>query len=124
MTIVKHLPESEYKVMEAIWKCDPPVTVNDVLKLLNDRNWKAQTCFTLMHRLVSRNFLCKEKKGRDVVFYPIVNREEYLKFEATKFLDLYHGNSLTSFVVSFCDNQNISENQMKKIIKIIEGREE
>lgn len=45
-----------------------------------ERKWKAPTVISLMLRLVERGFLRTEKNGKERIYFPLIKKEEYLKF--------------------------------------------
>ena len=99
MKDMKKLPDAEFEVMKIVWQNDPPVTANIVMEQLGKKKkWKTQTVISLMLRLVERGFLRTEKAGRERLYYPVVSREEYLKFETGNFIKQYHDNSLLNLV--------------------------
>ena len=121
---IKKLPDAEFEVMKAVWENEAPTTSIKIMEQLgNGKGWKApQTAITLLLRLVDRGFLRTEKNGKEREYYPLVAREDYLKFETQNFMKTYHGNSFASFVSAFCDNAGISEKHMEEIIRIVEER--
>jgi predicted transcriptional regulator len=75
-------------------------------------------------RLVERGFLRTEKNGKEREYYPLIAKEDYLKFETQNFLKIYHENSFTSFISTLYNNAEISEKDIEEIIKIVKERGE
>ena len=123
---MKKLPDAEFDVMKVVWANAPPITANIVMKhLAEKKGWTAApTAITLLLRLVERGFLRTEKNGKEREYYPLIEREEYLKFETQNFMEIYHDNSFVSFVSALYDNGEISEADVKEIVKIIKERGE
>jgi predicted transcriptional regulator len=73
------LHELEAEIMDEAWrrgKC----TVRDVLDALNARSDVQRaytTVMTVMHRLVGKELLRRERLGRSDVFVPAISRDEY-----------------------------------------------
>ena len=90
MTKMKKLPDAELDIMKVVWQLEPPVTSGMMLEGLahnTKKEWKLQTLHTLLNRLVDRGFLSYERKVREKFFYPLVRKDEYLKFETKSFVE-------------------------------------
>ena len=124
--MIKKLPDAEFEVMKVVWKNEPPITSITIMEQLGkEKGWRApQTAITLLLRLVERGFLRTEKNSKEREYYPLVAKEDYLKFETENFLKIYHENSFASFVSTLYDNADIGEKYIEEIIKIIKERDE
>ncbi len=115
---MKKLPEAEFEVMKTIWTMEPPVTTRQLMDQLgNAKGWKMPALITLLNRMIERGFLRTEKNGKERLYFPLVEKEEYLKLETGDFMRKYHGNSLTSFAAALCDNEEISDKELKELLK-------
>ena len=124
--MIKKLPDAEFEVMKIVWENEPPITSTTIMEQFgNEKGWKApQTAITLLLRLVERGFLRTEKNGKEREYYPLVTKEDYLKFETENFLKTYHENSFASFVSTLYDNADISKKDIEEIVRIIKERGE
>lgn len=114
---MRKLPEAEFEVMKTVWANDPPVTTRILMDQLgNARGWKTPALITLLTRLAERGFLRSEKHGKERLYFPLVEKEEYLKFETGNFIRQYHGNSLASLVAALCDNQEVGEEDLEELL--------
>lgn len=86
-------------------------------QLGNARGWKTPALITFLTRLMERGFLRSEKHGKERLYFPLVEKEDYLKFETGNFIRQYHGNSLTSLVAALCDNQEVGEGDLKELLE-------
>lgn len=106
---MKRLPDAEFDVMKCIWQNRPPVTTSDIMAQLgNDRGWKTPALITLLQRLTERGFLRSEKPGKERLYYPLVDQDEYLKFETDSFLGRVHGGSISSLISALSGRQHLS----------------
>ena len=65
------LPDTELKVMQAIWHIEPPArTSADREELQKERPWNLSALQTLLGRLVRRGFLQTEKQGKSRYYTP------------------------------------------------------
>ena len=114
--MLKKLPDAEFEVMKAVWETPIPMNVNAVAAKL-DKNWKIQTLISMMHRLVERGFMRTEKKGKDRFYYPLVSRDDYLKFETGSFVKQYHENSFINLVTTLYDNKDLTDNDIDELFQ-------
>ncbi|KAB1437833.1 BlaI/MecI/CopY family transcriptional regulator [Candidatus Galacturonibacter soehngenii] len=123
MNTLKKLPDAEFEIMKVVWANEPPITTSMIMEALGkEKEWKPQTILTLMVRLVERGFLRTEKKGKERIYFPIVNQEEYLKFETVDFIDRFHGNSFTSLITTLFDGKKMKDSDLDELKKWLDER--
>lgn len=114
----KKLPDSEFDIMKVVWGNEPPVTTSMIMEQLGrEREWKIQTVVSLMLRLVERGFLRSEKQGKERFYYPLVDKDDYLKFETGNFLKQYHDSSLFHLINTLYDDEALSDNDIDELVK-------
>ena len=125
MKKIKKLPDAEFDIMKVVWANEPPITTNMVMQQLgNEKEWKAQTVISLMLRLVERGFIRTEKTGKERTYYPIITKEEYLKFETGDFMERFHGNSFASLVAALYDGKKIKDSDLDELAKALKERKQ
>lgn len=118
MSITKKLPDAEFEIMKVVWANEPPITTSIIMEQLgNEKDWKAQTVITLLLRLVNRGFIRTEKNGKERTYFPIVSKEDYLKFESGDFMERFHANSFTSLVATLYNDKKISDSDLDELAK-------
>ena len=118
MNDIKKLPDAEFEVMKVVWANDPPITTNIIMEQLGkEKEWKAQTIITLLLRLTKREFIRTEKNGKERTFFPIVSKEEYLKFESGDFMERFHSNSFISLVATLYNDKKIKDSDIGELVK-------
>lgn len=121
----QRLPDTEFEIMEYIWRIKPPVTTSMVMQEIGvKKGWKIQTVVSLFARLTERGFLRIERSiGRERVFYPIISRDEYLKMETEFFISHYHKNSYASLLGSL-ESERLSEKEIDELERWVERQRE
>ena len=118
MEKIKKLPDAEFDVMKVIWDNEPPVTTTFVKDQLGkEKEWKIQTVVTLMLRLVERGFLRSEKHGKERTYFPLVSKEDYLKFETGNFMKQYHNSSLFNLINTLYDGEALTDKDIDELLK-------
>jgi len=123
MKEIKKLPDAEFDVMKVVWANDPPVTTSIIMEQLGkEKKWKAQTVISLMLRLIERGFLRTEKRGKERIYFPLISKDDYLKFETSNFLKQYHNNSFLNLVNTLYDDNNLTEKDIDELLQWIKER--
>lgn len=120
---MKKLPDSEFEIMKVVWANEPPITTNIVMEQLGkQKEWKAPTIISLMLRLVEKGFLKTDKDGKERVYFPLIAKEDYLKFETGNFIKQYHENSFLSFVNALYDGRKLNDKDLEDLMKWVKKR--
>jgi len=120
---MKKLPEAEFAVMNAMWATESPVTTAQLMrKVGNERGWKQPALISLLNRLIERGFVSTEKTQKERNYFPLVQREEYLRFETEGFVQKYHGGSLTSLMASLVDTRTLTDEQVRELVRWAQQR--
>ncbi len=115
---MKKLPDAEFEVMNAIWGMAPPATTSMLMRELGRaKGWKAPALIALLNRLIERGFLRSEKPQKEREYYPLVDKDDYLRFETDGFLKRYHDGSLTSLMASLMDAHRMDEGQLAELVR-------
>lgn len=125
MEQMKKLPDAEFDIMKVVWANEPPITTNMIMERLGtERGWKAQTVISLMLRLVERGFLSTDKRGKERIYFPLVGRDDYLRFETSSFMRQYHDNSLLDLVSTLYDDKALSDDDIDDLLRWAKQRRE
>ena len=108
--------------MKVVWE-NAPLTTNQVVEALSDRShWKPKTIHTLLSRLVRKQALRFERKGREYLFRPLVSVED-CEHEATRsFLGRFFGGELAPFLARFVENENLRAEDIEELKRILDGK--
>jgi len=118
MEYIKKLPDAEFDIMKVVWASQPPVTTSEIMRQLgHEKEWKIQTVVSLMLRLTERGFLRSEKHGKERTYFPLVDREDYLKFETGSFLRQFHDNSFLNLVTTLYSDEALSDEDIDELLK-------
>ncbi|WP_245863970.1 BlaI/MecI/CopY family transcriptional regulator [Paenibacillus donghaensis] len=114
--VMKKMPDAEFDIMKVVWANDPPITTHIIMQQLgNERGWKAQTVISLMLRLVERGFIRTEKKGKERTYFPLISKEDYLKFETGDFMERFHANSFVSLVATLYAGNKVKDSDLDQL---------
>ncbi|MCL2664281.1 MAG: BlaI/MecI/CopY family transcriptional regulator [Defluviitaleaceae bacterium] len=110
------LPEAEYELMQIVWSCEPPMSTLDIYQRQGEgKKLKIQSVMTLLLRLINRGFLRTEKRGKNRIYYPLVERDEYLRFETERFVKRFYYGSASSIVTALYKLDKVSSDDLRQI---------
>ena len=124
MCEIRKLPDGELAVMQAVWELEGPATRPELeAALASSHPMAATTLLTLLSRLVEKGFLSQEKAGRGSRWTPLVNREDYLAAQGSRFYRSLCGGDLSRFANALCHSGLTREelSQLRKLLEEVEG---
>lgn len=118
----KELPQAEFEVMEIIWRLIPPVTTVQIMSRLQDKSWKMPTLISLLNRLASRGFITSDKIGRERLYYPLINEQQYMQREMKNVIKKYNKLSVTGLISTLYSGEEISNAEKEELIKWLRSK--
>jgi predicted transcriptional regulator len=119
---MKHLTPQEEEAMLIIWRLGKGF-VKDSLEQYPEPRLPYTTLASIVKNLESKGYVTSRKYGNAWEYTPAVNEAEYKKQFMSGFVKDYFCNSYSELVTFFAQEQRISANELKEIIRIIENPE-
>lgn len=108
--------ESEYRFCLILWEHEP-VTAPELVKLCQEQlGWKRTTTYTVIKRLSERGVL----KNEDGTVTSLVSKDEAQASEIDALVEKKFEGSLPAFVAAFTKHQNISEEELDEVQRMID----
>ena len=83
---------AEWTVAEAIWSAGRPVSSTEIVERLSGEAARhPKTVRTLLHRLVQKQVVVAERRGRTSYFFARLSRTEYVELETATLLGRLFG---------------------------------
>lgn len=122
MKRVPRISESEWQVMKLLWANSPSTANKIVEKLSAKTTWKPKTVKTLLNRLVKKEALGYEKKGREYHYYPLVAETECVKAESRSFLQRVYGGATKPMLAAFLESEDLSPEEIKELKQLLDRK--
>lgn len=121
---MKRLGDGELEIMLAIWGAEEPVSSTYVqAKLKGRRDWALPAVITALNRLVDKDFLAVEKRGRVNYYRPLVSERDYKAAEGRGLLDRLYDSSFKGLVASLYDSRAIGKSELEDLRKFLDELE-
>ena len=109
--------DSEYKMMEIVWE-NEPLRSGDLVKICADRlDWKKSTTYTVLKKLSEKGVL----KNEDSTVTSLIAKEQVQETQSEQVVNKNFGGSLPAFVSAFLKKGNITKEEAKELIDLIEN---
>ena len=113
---IPKIHEGEYRFCLIMWEHEP-VTGVELVKLCQDQlGWKKSTTYTVIKRLSERGVL-QNNNGTITSF---VSKDEAQAYEIGELVEKKFEGSLPAFVAAFTKHQNISEEELDEVQRMID----
>ncbi len=122
MKVTPKISEAEWEVMRVLWN-ESPLTANKIVeKLAETTRWKATTTRTLINRLVEKNVVGYEKKGREYNYCPLAAEVDCIRAESNSFLRRVYRGALNPILSAFMENEELSPEDIKALKRILQKK--
>lgn len=115
---MKQLTKAEEDIMQILWELQES-NVADIIEKLPAPKPAYNTVSTIVRILESKGFVDYRKEGRNHIYFPKLKRSEYSNQSLNKLMDGYFQGSFKSMVSFFMKKNDVSIQDMEKIMKEI-----
>jgi BlaI family penicillinase repressor len=123
MSRTPKISESEWQIMRLLWE-QSPLTANQIVEALSPATrWKDRTIRTLVNRLVEKDVVGYEKKGREYHYYPQVSEVECVRAESHSFLRRVYRGGMKPIFSAFMENEDLSPEDIADLRRLLDKRE-
>jgi len=124
--MIRHAPNitgTEWEIMRVIW-AKHPITAFEIIEQLTaeDPSWHPKTARTLLARLVKKQVLDYESRGRVYVYEPLVTERQCIAVESESFLDRFFGGSLTPMLAHFVRQRRLTRKDLEELRHLLENK--
>jgi predicted transcriptional regulator len=116
---IRDLTKAEEEIMQVLWDLQKGF-VKDVIEKLPEPKPAYNTVSTIIRILETKGFIDHNAYGKSYEYYPIVSRDEYRQFAASKLVNNYFDNSLSQMLSFFAKKEKINLKEADEIFKILE----
>lgn len=113
------ISDSEWKILELLWRNAPQTSAELIASLASNNNWSDSTIKTLLARLIKKGAVTFEKKGALYFYRPLLS-EKKIKSQACKgFLNKIFGGSVTPLLQHFVESHSLSPSEIEELKKLL-----
>lgn len=120
MIIMERLTNKEEEIMQVLWTLEKGF-VKDIMAGLPEEN-HYNTVSTVVRNLEEKGFVGHNAYGKTHQYYPLVSKEDYTRRFMKVALKRYFDNSYKSMVSFFAREEDISAEELREILELIENK--
>lgn len=120
---MKRLTEKEEAIMTVVWQMGKAFS-KDVREALPEPKPHINTVSTTMRKLVEKGYLDYEDFGSTHRYFAKISKKAYTKKYIKPVLTSLFGNSIKNVVAFFAEEEELTPEDLKEIIEMIEKKEE
>ena len=117
-----NISDSEWKVMEVVWK-NPGITIGNIRTALEGNEWSYSTIKTLVIRLVKKSALRCEESDMGKRYYAAVSEHEAKRHETQSFIEKLYEGSIKRMVSNLVEDSSLSQKDVDDLMKLIDKLE-
>ena len=114
----KDLTKAEEQLMQVLWKMQRAF-IREIIDQMPEPKPVHSSVSTIMRVLEAKGLVGYDAFGKSHRYFPLISREEYKRFQLMKLLSNYFENSAQKLFSFFIDQQQIPEEDVKEINKMI-----
>ncbi len=118
---MQKLSKREEQIMQVVWE-HQQVFIRDIIRDLPDPKPHYNTVATIVKILVEKGFLKGEKIGNTYRYAPLVPLARYREQDVASIKRKYFGNSLSKMMAHFAKEENLSDEELDDLIRMIKDQ--
>jgi len=118
--MIKRLTKAEEEIMLILWKLGES-TIRDVMTQLNEPNTPYTTVSTVVRVLEKKKFVGHKAVGTTYLYYPLVQKKDYLRGYLSGIVSNYFDGSFSSMAAFFAKENDLDMKELHELISDIES---
>ncbi len=118
---MKKLAHREEQIMHVLWE-NGPSFVKEIIQKLPEPKPHYNSVSTMVRILETKGFIGHEAFGKSHRYHAVVPKEDYQVKAVKDVLGSFFNNSFSDMVAFFAKSENVDEEELKDIMKIIKNK--
>ena len=118
--MTKRLTRAEEEIMLVLWDLEEG-TIRDVMNKLDEPETPYTTVSTVVRVLEKKGIVGHKAVGTTYLYYPLLNRKEYLKGHLSGIVSNYFDGSFSRLAAFFAKENDLNLSELHKLIGEIEN---
>lgn len=114
---------AESVVMKALWRKHPRSAEDIVAELQGEQPWQEATIKTLLNRLLKKRAIAAKKNGRHYLYWPRVERSQYLFVQSSGLIDRLFEGRVAPLVAHFSEHRKLGKKDLEELKRLIQEME-
>jgi BlaI family transcriptional regulator, penicillinase repressor len=116
-----YLTNAEEQVMKLLWKLEKAF-IRDLMNEFPDPKPAQTTVFTLLKRMIDKDFVGFRQYGNSREYYPLVSKQDYFSDHISGLIKEFFNNSTAQFASFFASEANLTDEELEKLREIVDKK--
>jgi len=112
------ISDAELVIMKILWSANQPLASSQIIEKVSE-NWSPSTIKTLVHRLKKKEVLKVSIIGKEHLYSPKLQKDDFLKISSKSFFSKIFNSQLKPMVSHFIENENFSTKEIKEVEQLL-----
>jgi BlaI family penicillinase repressor len=118
------LSDSEWQIMNALWKKNP-ATARELSEYLpEDTNWAYTTLKTMLTRLVAKKAVSERKRGNTSVYEPLISKTKARSKAVLSLMNQAFDGTVGPLMHFLLEEKKLTKKQRKELIEMLKEEED
>jgi len=113
--MIRDLTKAEEQVMQILWEVGESI-VRDLVDQFPDPKPAYNTVSTVLRVLEKKEFVDHKAYGTTYLYFPLVSKKEYSKFQFTNLIKNYFNGSFPKMAAFFAQQNNLSIQELEEMM--------
>ena len=118
---MKKLTQKEEEILNIFWERGP-MFVKELKEIYSDQNLHYNTLSTIVRAIEEKGYIDHEQFGNTHRYFTVISKEDYRKSTLGSVVKKYFDNSYKNVVSLLVEEDNLSLEELKKLIAEIENQ--
>ena len=109
------ISDAEKEVMGCLWHEAPQTAREIASQLTQKQDWHEKTVKTLINRLLKKDAISFEKRGREYCYSPLISQDDYQQTTTRQFLDRMFDGRISALVAAFAQAEKLSSSDIEEL---------
>jgi BlaI family transcriptional regulator, penicillinase repressor len=114
-----NITASESLIMEALWRADRPLAIEDLQEALKNEGWKDGTIRAFLARLLRKKAVAAKRDGKRQLYRALLPRAAYVQAESQGLLDRLFDGQIAPMVAHLAEHGQLSPKEFRKLKALI-----
>ena len=115
--MIRELTKAEEQVMQILWNMKESI-VRDMVEQFPDPKPAYNTVSTVLRVLEKKGFVDHKAYGTTYVYFPLVSKKEYSKFQFTNLIKNYFNGSFPKMAAFFAKENKLSIQELEEMMEM------
>ena len=113
--MIRELTKAEEQVMQILWDSEEAI-VRDMVEQFPDPRPAYNTVSTVLRVLEKKGFVDHKAYGTTYVYFPLISKKDYSKFQFTNLIKNYFNGSFPKMAAFFAKENNLTIRELEEMM--------